>query len=181
VHRDGHVEVDKAYYSVPPEYLGHRVWVRWDGRLVRIFSRQMEQIAVHVKHEPGRFSTQGAHIASEKISGTERGAAWLLKKTRLIGAETNRWAESLVEARGVEGVRVLQGLLSLANRHPGEAIERACAIAASHGSYHLRTIRSLIERHPGKQETFEFLEQHPLIRSLREYEELVHTSFQKEQ
>src|SRR5262245_48529042 len=23
VHRDGHVEVDKAYYSVPPEYLGH--------------------------------------------------------------------------------------------------------------------------------------------------------------
>ena len=32
VHRDGHVEVDKAYYSVPPEYLGHHVWVRWDTR-----------------------------------------------------------------------------------------------------------------------------------------------------
>ena len=25
VHRDGHVEVEKAYYSVPPEYLGFRV------------------------------------------------------------------------------------------------------------------------------------------------------------
>ncbi len=37
VHRDGHVEVDKAYYSVPPEYVGRRVWVRWDGRLVRIY------------------------------------------------------------------------------------------------------------------------------------------------
>lgn len=32
VHRDGHVEVAKAYYSVPPEYLGRRLWVRWDVR-----------------------------------------------------------------------------------------------------------------------------------------------------
>ncbi len=62
VHRDGHVEVEKAYYSVPPEYLGRLVWVRWDGRVVRIFSTRMEQIAVHVQHEAGRFSTQNQHI-----------------------------------------------------------------------------------------------------------------------
>src|SRR5690606_33863537 len=34
VNRDGHVEVAKAYYSVPPEYLSRTVWVRWDARLV---------------------------------------------------------------------------------------------------------------------------------------------------
>ncbi len=34
VHRDGHVEVDRAYYSVPPEYLARQVWVRWDARMV---------------------------------------------------------------------------------------------------------------------------------------------------
>ena len=32
VHRDGHVEVQKSYYSVPPEYVGREVWVRWDGQ-----------------------------------------------------------------------------------------------------------------------------------------------------
>ena len=73
VNRDGHVEVAKAYYSVPPEYLGRTVWVRWDARLVRVFNQRLEQIAVHVRHEPGRFSTQAAHIAPEKISGVERG------------------------------------------------------------------------------------------------------------
>ncbi len=31
VHRDGHVEIKGAYYSVPPEFLGQRVWARWDG------------------------------------------------------------------------------------------------------------------------------------------------------
>ena len=67
VNRDGHVEVDKAYYSVPPEYLSRRVWVRWDGRLVRVFNARMEQIAVHAQHEPGRFSTDVKHIASRKV------------------------------------------------------------------------------------------------------------------
>ena len=42
VHRDGHVEVERAYYAVPPEYLAREVWVRWDARLVRIFNERME-------------------------------------------------------------------------------------------------------------------------------------------
>ena len=82
VHRDGHVEVARAYYSVPPEYLSRRVWVRWDGHLVRIFNERMEPIATHVQREAGRFSTQRAHIAAEKISNVERGAAWLLGPTQ---------------------------------------------------------------------------------------------------
>ena len=51
----------------------------------------------------------------------------------------------MIEARGVEGVRVLQGLLSLAGRHPATAIEQACEIAVGYGAYHLRTIRALID------------------------------------
>ena len=35
VHRDGHVEFGKAYYSAPPEYAERKVWVRADSRLVR--------------------------------------------------------------------------------------------------------------------------------------------------
>ncbi len=29
VHRDGHLEVERAFYSAPPEYVGRRLWVRW--------------------------------------------------------------------------------------------------------------------------------------------------------
>ncbi len=75
VNRDGHVEVERAYYSAPPEYLGRRIWVRWDGRLVRLFNHRFEQIAVHVQHEPGRFSTQPqAHRRREDLRrGTRHG------------------------------------------------------------------------------------------------------------
>src|SRR5713101_6574311 len=42
------------------------------------------------------------HIAAEKISGVERGTAWILERIRLVGPQATRWAEGVIEARGVE-------------------------------------------------------------------------------
>jgi transposase len=179
VHRDGHVEVDKAYYSVPPEYLGRRLWVRWDCRTVRIFDKNMQQITMHIKHDPGRFSTRSEHIASEKIAYVERGTSWLLNKVSLIGPHAQLWAESMVQERGIQGVRVLVGLMSLAKRHPDKSIEKACETAQTHGAYRLRTIRELIKRQAPKQEQFEFMQEHRIIRNISEYGDLIRNAFMK--
>ncbi|HEX3655388.1 MAG TPA: IS21 family transposase [Pirellulales bacterium] len=173
VNRDGHVEVAKAYYSAPPEYLGRTVWVRWDVRLVRIFNHRWEQVALHVRREPGRFSTLGEHLAPEKISGVERGAAYLLEKVSWVGPQTHQWAQAMLTARGIEGTRVLQGLLSLTKRHSHETLEKACQTALSHGAYRLRTLRKLLERQDASQIPLPFLEEHPIIRPLDDYAQVV--------
>jgi hypothetical protein len=172
--------VDKAYYSVPAEYLGHAVWARWDGRTVRIFNHRFEQITFHAKHEPGQFSSQPGHIPERKRSNIEKGTAWLLQRASLIGPQSARWSEQMLAQRGIEGVRVLMGLLSLSKQHACDRIEQACELALSHGEYHLRTIRKLIQRQGDRQEQFGFIEEHPIIRSLSEYGDLVHTAFTKE-
>jgi hypothetical protein len=170
VNRDGHIEVDRAFYSVPPEYLGRRVWARWDSRLVRVFNLQSaadgQPITMHVKREPGRFSTQAAHIASEKISMVEHGAEYLLNRLRRLGPEAMRWAEGVMQTRGIEGIRVLQGLWSLTQRYSTEQLARACNAAFAHGCYRLRTVRALVERQTDQQTTMNFLNEHPLIRPL---------------
>jgi transposase len=176
VHRDGHIEVAKAYYSAPPEYLGRKVWVRWDGRIVRVFNHRMEQIALHVRQEPGCFSTLPEHIPSQKISGVERGAEWLLAKVRKIGPESTQWAEAMLENRGIEGLRVLQGLVSLAARHPSEAIERACHTAHSCRAFRLRILRELLKRQAPPQRAFEWAEDDPIIRPLSEYRDWLATA-----
>jgi len=180
VHRDGHVEVAKAYYSVPPEYLGHRVWVRWDGRVVRVFTDRMQQIAVHAQHEPGRFSTRSEHIHSHKISSVERGAAWLLRRAGSLGANTERWGRAVLQARGIQGVRVLVGLLSLTRRYRADQIDRACRIALTHEAFRLRAVRGLIRRDGPAQEEFEYLASHEIIRDLADYDELVTSAFRQE-
>lgn len=169
VHRDGHVEIERAYYSVPPEYLGRRVWARWDGRLVRVFNQKLEQIAVHPRREAGRFSTLDEHIVTEKFNPIERGTAWQLEQAGRIGPHTVRWAEAMLAERGIEGVRVLQGLLSLVKKHRCDDIERACDIALSHGAFRLRILRSLLTRDAPRQASLDFTEEHEIIRPLVEY------------
>ena len=169
VYRDGHVEVDKAFYSVPPEYVGRRLWVRWDARLVRVFSDGWEQVAVHAKAEPGRFRTSAGHIPREKVSAVERGTDALLRQVARIGPHARDWSRALVQARGVEAVRVLVGLKALAGKHDSEAIERACQTALTYGAYRLRTIRQLLVRQASPQKQFDFLEEHPVIRPLSDY------------
>ena len=177
--RDGHVEVAKAYYSVPPEYLGLTVWVRWDTRVVRVFNQRFEQIAMHARHEQGRFSTQAKHIAPEKISGLEHGASRLLADVSVIGPHTSKWSEAMLTARGIEGTRVLLGLRALTKKHACDLLERACEIALSHGEFRLRIIRKLLDRQAAKQLPLPWLEEHPLIRPLSDYGRVVRDAWQR--
>ena len=179
VNRDGHVEVAKAYYSAPPEFVGRTVWARWDGRVVRLFDPQMRQIAIHAQHEAGRFATDAAHIAPQKRGGIERGTVWWLQKADSIGAAAGRWAQTVVRQRGVHGIRVVMGLVSLTRRHPINAVERACQVAESHGAWRLRDLRSLLKHSAAPQEQFSFVTEHPLIRSLSDYAQLVHQAFEE--
>jgi transposase len=173
VHRDGHVEVERAYYSVPPEYLGRTVWVRWDGRLVRVFNTRFELIATHVRHLPGSFSTQDTHLHSAKISRVERGAQQLLARADQLGPHVGPWAQAMMQERGVTGIRPLLGLLSLAKKHSPAVLDAACAAAHRHGAYRLRAVRQLAQRHQEQQATAPLLEEHPLIRPLTEYGQVV--------
>lgn len=178
VHRDGHVEVARAYYSVPPEYLGRGVWVRWDSRLVRVFNDRFEQIAVHSRVGQGRFNTNRAHLADEKISAVERGAEYMLRRTVGIGDEAGRWAKAMLDDRGIQGVRVLQGFLHLARKHPARAINLASKTALEAGMFRLRPLRELLKRNSEQIEP-EFAESHPIIRPLSEYQELMTVTFKK--
>jgi hypothetical protein len=179
VHRDGHVEVKRAYYSVPPEFVGQRVWVRFDGRVVRIFDLKMQQIALHVQSEPGRFSTHAPHIAAEKRSNVERGAAWLIEQAGRLGPHARAWAEAMIQERGVEAMRALVGLNSLGQRYPARQIDQACQIAHGHGAWRLRVVRELLERRqpPQEQGQLPFISEHPIIRPLSDYTQLIREAF----
>lgn len=168
VHRDGHVEFDKAYYSVPPEYLTREVWVRGESRVIRILNHRLEVIAMHARVEPGRFATTDAHIHAHKRSGVERGAAYWLDRCRLIGPNTGAWAAAFFAQRGVYGIRALQGVVSLAKQHPVTALEAATATAKRRGVWRLRDLRRLLTDGDTVVQV-DFLDTHPLIRPLEAY------------
>ncbi len=129
VHRDSYVEVDKAFYTVPPEYISEVVWVRWDSREVRIFNQRWEQIRLHAHLQPGQF---------DKVLGLgggdgplERQLDYWLKRAQELGAPCAQWSQGVLQSKGpwawrLRDVRALleqrqrevQTHLSFAQSHP---------------------------------------------------------------
>jgi len=175
VHRDGYVEFKKAYYSAPPEYVGRQVWVRQETRLLRLYNTRREQIALHALAEPGKFTTDPAHLHSRKRHIIERGADYLLDRCRMIGPLTGTWAQAMHQNRGPQSLRVMQGLLQLAEKHPVAALEKVAKAATQHGAWRLRDLKRLLAL-PGNVVQMDFLESHPLIRSLEAYRIELHAN-----
>jgi hypothetical protein len=132
----------------------------------------MKQIATHVRREPGKFSTDGVHLSSKKISMVEEGAENLLRRAQRVGPQAGRWAANLLKERGIQGMRTLVGLLAMTGKYQVTAIEDACRLAVTHGAYRLKAIRQLMERRT-EQKQIKFIEEHPLIRDMSVYGQLV--------
>jgi hypothetical protein len=170
-HRDAYVEFESAYYEVPPEYISRDVWVRSDGRMVRLFDMRMAQVAVHTKLGPGQFSRA---LGS---GGTPRSVAQSLqhweRRAAEIGPDVGLWARGMVLLRKEAGLRVLMGLVNqLMAKHGSAALNRACGQARLHGQYRLREVQSWLEQ-PAEQQAFSFLSDHALIRDMDAYGSLV--------
>lgn len=179
VQRNGHVEVTRAFYSVLPEYLGRLVWVRFDNRTVRVFNDKLEQISVHCRGKKGSYNTLKEHIPKEKINSGEYGSDYLLRQLYKIGAECAVWGEVMLKNRGIEGIRVLQGMLSLKKKYTANALNRAALEAVQNNIFYLRDIKGLINAEK-EQQLLNFKECHPYIRKLSSYQELTPNVFDTE-
>lgn len=170
VHRDGHIEVEKAYYHVPPEYLRRDVWVRYDSREVRIFVQQKDStlklIQTHRRLEPGRFTNPRG--LGGGYGPVQRHLQYWLGRAQQLGTSCAQWARELADQRGIGGIRSLMGLVNLVDRHSFAAVNRACAKASAKGTWRLRDVTALLEA-TETQTQLTFEEHHPLIRNLSEY------------
>jgi transposase len=166
VSRDSFVEWRKAYYEAPPEYIGRDVWVRWDGRCVRILNQRMELLQTHTPQEPGRYSrTLGAMGMSGPVRSEGRR---LVNEAALYGEDCRKWAAAVLELRGSEGLRALMGLCRLGQKHPAVELNAACALALEEGGRSLRSVQRLLQN-PGAPVQLTLAEVHPVIRPMSAY------------
>lgn len=177
VHRDGFVEVAKAYYEVPPEWIGRKIWVQWDGRRVAILNDRQECLVTHVTLEPGQFTR------TRDVRGLDGGIDFNIRrwsrKAATMGPAAAQWAALLVERRGAEALRSIMGLYGLARTHRAAHIDAACAKAlASAGAdtaLRLKDIRHLLRAGSSapSQTQMPFMDEHPVIRGLDHYARFV--------
>ena len=128
VHRDQHVTVKRAYYSVPWEYVGFRVDVRVDSRQVKIYYRG-ELIATHQRVERGKFSTNLLHYPEDKRAYAGRDFDSLLKEAQEAGKSIGEFVEKLGQHSEIWRVmKLARHVLSLVKKYGAKEVNTACSL-----------------------------------------------------
>jgi transposase len=173
VHLDGCVEVDAAYYSVPPGWIGKLVHVQWDSLHVRILDPRTHQLMrEHVGQQRGRHRIR----PEDNPKKTPITTAQLLARAARAGSQIGVFSKAIYNHKGEAGIRGILGVLSLARKFGAASVEDACAAALELHVYEYRFIRRYLERRP--QLTLRQVD--PLIRELTQYRDLINLKIQEQ-
>lgn len=176
VHLDGCVEVDAAYYSAPPGWIGRSVNVQWDERHVRLLNPHTGQLLrEHLRQERGRHRIQD----EDRSRKTPAPTAQLLTRCAAAGRNIGALAEAMYRTDGQVAIRRILGLLSLARKHGAAATDAACAVAVEAGVCNYQFVRRYLERQPSPPLTLRQVD--PIIRQLTLYRDLIAKKTQENQ
>ncbi len=168
VHLDGHLEVEGAYYSVPPGHIGKRLFVQWDELCVRILEPSTGQLLrEHVRQRRGSFRTRGEDRPAKVPPTTLQ----LLSRARRAGKNIGELCAEIHRRDGETGVRRMLGVFRLTRNFGQARVEDACAAALEVGVPTYRFVRRYLERSALAPVSLKQVD--PLIRQLTHYRDVI--------
>jgi transposase len=174
VHPDGCVEVDGAYYSAPPGWMGHWLPVQWDSLFVRILHPKTSKLMrEHVVQKRGQHRIQ----EQDRSPRTPLRVHQLLWRTEQAGSHIGTFCHTLHRNQGQIAVRRIQGMLALAKKFGPSAVDKACAVALEMRVHEYRFVKHYLEH--CLQAPLSLQQVNPLIRNLVEYRDLIQQKTQE--
>ena len=175
VHLDGCVEVEAAYYSAPPGWIGRRVQVQWNASHVRLIDPRTGQLLrEHLHQQRGRHRIQ----EEDRSSRTPLSTHQLLRRAELTGLYIGALCQAMHRTQGQMAVRRILGVLALAKKYGIASTDNACALALETGACEYRFVRRYLERNP--QLPLSLRQVDPLIRQLTAYRDLIENRTRQE-
>ena len=144
VNRYGHISFRYNYYSVPHEYIGEEVSIKAGRDILKIYSKDYTEIALHpLNKDTGNFITNENHISEIK---RRKNAAYYEGKCREIGDEVVAFLNNLKSFKPNEYHRLIQGVISLRKYYNNSQIDAACMRANRFGCYSFKSVKRICEQ-----------------------------------
>ena len=170
VHLDGFVEVEAAYYSAPPGWIGRRVHVQWDAMHVRILDEKRGTLLrEHLRQARGRRRL----LEADRPASTPQTTVALLHRAHAAVEHIGIVCDHIHRLDGELGVRRILGVLALAKKHGAPVVESAAQAALELGAPNYRFLRRYLDRRPSVPLSLRQVD--PLIRELSLYRDLIQT------
>jgi hypothetical protein len=146
VHRDHHIEVARALYSIPGNLIGAQVDVRADSALVRVFYRGAV-IKIHPRQAPGGRVTDADDLPADKTVYAMRDLDHLRRLAAAEGPAIGAYANAVLDTPlPWTKMRQVYALLGLVKRWGAPTVEAACARALDAEAISVALIGRMIDR-----------------------------------
>ncbi len=146
VHRDFHVEVARALYSLPQEWIGQYLDARADSELVKLYARG-QLVKTHPRQPPGGRSTDRADLPAEKAGYAMRDLTALIAACAGHGPNVGIYAERLLDdPLPWTRMRSVYRLLGLVRRYGPGPVETACSRSLDLDVVSVSKIASMLEK-----------------------------------
>jgi transposase len=172
---DSHIEVQGAYYPVPPQYMGKKVQVHYNSRWVKVFYRE-ELIQYLSTIEKGRFHPDRSCLPPNKDWPQRNYIDYLFRRCAMMGASVLEWAQLARHHRQERAYRSIQGVVALSTKYAFGIINAACrqSIDQQVFSYHLvKDLAEAIRLQRLVQKEIYFTQESPYIRPPKTYQDLL--------
>lgn len=147
VSKDCHVTFVSNYYSVPYQYVGKKIEIHCDSKLIQIYHAN-EVIALHsICRERGQFITNEAHYPKYKnfTPQSEEYQRTYKEKMFSIGQYAGKVFSELLIRKPYHWYRMVKGILRLKKIYPDDIIEKSCKRATEFDAYEYNMIKSICE------------------------------------
>jgi len=144
LHRDCHVQHDRAFYSAPFALAGKTLWLRATDNVVTLYE-DYRHLCTHLRAQrPGQRVTVSEHLPPEARTFFERDRRWCDTQARAVGPRCSELIARLLGDHIAERLRAAQGVLALGKRYGIARLEAACDRALAHDSPHYRTVKTIL-------------------------------------
>lgn len=130
-----HIAVENMHYSVPYEYIKHKVDVRITKGVIEVFYNN-HRICSHPRlyGRPGQYHTVSDHMPEKHKQFVEWNAERFISWAEQVGPFTSAAIRAILAGHRVEqqGYKACMGVLKLADKYSLTRLEAACARALSY-------------------------------------------------
>ncbi len=137
VHPDCCFQFNKNFYSVPFQFVGKEIELKFNSKMVYAFF-ETEQIKCHcVALGNGHFIIDEKDYPEKKLIDANFHIQYALKESKLIGENVHAMAQALFKMPRfpLKNLRKVQAVISLGKKYSPVALEYACSSALELGNY----------------------------------------------
>lgn len=146
VHVDQYIQFDKAFYSVPNQFVGSDLWVKGTEKLIVIYDDDHQCIKTHLRSKLKRHTDPNDFPKNFQVMMQDHHVRSLVYRSERVGEQFKQLITDILTPHAKLNTRRALAILRLVDKYNQTQLEEAAKVAVIHKLYSPKQLETLIQK-----------------------------------